>query len=226
VGRLEDKVALITGTGGGMSRAAAELFVREGAAVAGCDLKEEGAQETVAWVTAADGTMTSTRPLDLADEAAVRAWIDRAAHAHGGIDILYNNAGATRFDPIEEVSYEDWKFTLRNELDIVFLACKHAWSHLRPRGQEPAGGVGRGSRFYNHGLLTHLRYRHPPPRPRLGRPSACASGARRQYPKGWVPDPETRASITSVLSGVPLGLRSPASLEPIGQLLPRRRGTR
>jgi NAD(P)-dependent dehydrogenase (short-subunit alcohol dehydrogenase family) len=60
VGRPEDKIALITGTGGGMGRAAAELFAREGAAVVGCNLKEEGAQETVARVTAVDGTMNST----------------------------------------------------------------------------------------------------------------------------------------------------------------------
>jgi meso-butanediol dehydrogenase / (S,S)-butanediol dehydrogenase / diacetyl reductase len=60
VGRPEDKIALITGTGGGMDRAAAELFAHEGAAVVGCNLKEEGAQETVARVTAVDGTMNST----------------------------------------------------------------------------------------------------------------------------------------------------------------------
>jgi meso-butanediol dehydrogenase/(S,S)-butanediol dehydrogenase/diacetyl reductase len=64
----------------------------------------------------------------------VKNWIDEAARTHGGIDVLYNNAGATHFDPIEEESYEDWRFTLHNELDIVFLACKHAWPHLRARG--------------------------------------------------------------------------------------------
>ena len=53
---------------------------------------------------------------------------------HGRIDVLYNNAGATRFDPIEDESYDDWQFTLRNELDVVFLATKYAWPHLKRRG--------------------------------------------------------------------------------------------
>ena len=142
MGRLEGKVALITGTGGGMGRAAAELFAREGAIAVGCDLKEEGAQETAERVRRAGGTMTSTQPLDLGDEAAVKDWIDGAARAYGGIDVLYNNAGATRFDPVEKESYEDWKFTLRNELDVVFLACKHAWPHLRARGGGSVINVG------------------------------------------------------------------------------------
>lgn len=142
VGRLEGKVALMTGTGGGMGRAAAELCAREGAVVVGCDLNEEGAQETLERVTTQGGTMASTQPLDLGDEAAVKDWIGEAARTHGGIDVLYNNAGATRFDPIEEESYEDWKFTLRNELDVVFLACKHAWPHLCARGGGSVINVG------------------------------------------------------------------------------------
>jgi NAD(P)-dependent dehydrogenase (short-subunit alcohol dehydrogenase family) len=72
----------------------------------------------------------------------VEAWIDGPPRAHGGIDVLYNNAGATRFDPIEEESYEDWRFAIRNELDVVFLACKHAWPHLRARGGGSVINVG------------------------------------------------------------------------------------
>ena len=78
--------------------------------------------------------MDSTHPLDLGDEDGVRAWVDDAAAAHGGIDVLYNNAGATRFSPIAETSYADWSFTLRNELDVVFLVTKHAWPHLIAHG--------------------------------------------------------------------------------------------
>jgi NAD(P)-dependent dehydrogenase (short-subunit alcohol dehydrogenase family) len=101
-GRLAGKVALITGTGGGQGRAAALLFAAEGATVVGCDLKTDGAGETVELVGAAGGQMNSTHPLDLTDEDAVRAWIDGAAVRHGRLDVLYNNAGATRFDRIED----------------------------------------------------------------------------------------------------------------------------
>ena len=134
MGRLEGKVAAITGTGGGQGRAAAEVFAAEGAVVVGCDLKADGAEETVCTVQRAGGTMTSDHPLDLGDEASVRGWLDRAADRFGGLDVLYNNAGTARFDPLEAETHEDWRFVLRNELDIVFLACKHAWPHLRARG--------------------------------------------------------------------------------------------
>ncbi|MQY23616.1 SDR family NAD(P)-dependent oxidoreductase [Nocardia macrotermitis] len=133
-GRLAGKIALITGTAGGQGRAAALLFAAEGAIVVGTDVNAEGAAETVAMVRAAGGVMDSTHPLDLADEAGVRAWVDTAAATHGGLDIVYNNAGATRFAPLTETSYEDWSFVLRNELDIVFLVTRHAWPHLIARG--------------------------------------------------------------------------------------------
>ncbi len=157
-GRLHGKVALITGTAGGMGRAAALLFSREGATVVGTDVRAEGAAETVRLVEAAGGRMTSTHPLDLLDEAAVKAWIDAAARRYSGLDILYNNAGATRFAPLEEVSYEDWSFVLRNEVDLVFLATKHAWPHLKARGN--AAVILVGSTAGLTGSMTNTRVAH------------------------------------------------------------------
>jgi short chain dehydrogenase len=72
LGRLAGKIAVITGTGGGQGRAAALLFAAEGATVVGCDLKVDGATETVELVRAARGQMDSSQPLDLSDEEAVR----------------------------------------------------------------------------------------------------------------------------------------------------------
>ncbi|NAZ84335.1 SDR family oxidoreductase [Kineococcus sp. R8] len=132
--RLAGKVALVTGTAGGQGRAAAQLFAAEGAVVVGCDLGAAGSEETVRLVRDAGGRMDATAPLDLSDEGAVQAWVDDAAARHGGIDLLYNNAGATRFSPIAETSYADWSFVLRHELDIVFLATRAAWPHLVARG--------------------------------------------------------------------------------------------
>jgi meso-butanediol dehydrogenase / (S,S)-butanediol dehydrogenase / diacetyl reductase len=133
-GRLAGKVAVITGTGGGQGRAAALLFAAEGATVVGCDLKVDGAEETVQLVRAAGGTMTSTHPLDLGDPAAVKVWIDATAGEHGGIDILYNNASSQKFASVADMSDDDWRFTVRNELDLVFYACRAAWPHLADRG--------------------------------------------------------------------------------------------
>jgi len=114
-GRLHGKVALISGTARGQGRAAAERFAAEGATVVGGDLITE------------DGTPH----LDVTDEQSVASWVHGAIEAHGRIDILYNNAGAVRFGPVDTQPLEDWRFTLAAELDSVFLACKHAWPFLK-----------------------------------------------------------------------------------------------
>ena len=132
-GRLAGKVALITGTGGGQGRAAAVLFAKEGARIVGCDLKAEADQETVEMVRAAGGDMV-TAVVDLGDEDAVRGWIDLAVQTYGDFDILYNNASAVRYGRIGDFSTEDWRFLIRNELDLVFYATKYSHPILKRRG--------------------------------------------------------------------------------------------
>lgn len=114
--RLRGKVALITGTAGGQGLAAAELFAREGATVVGCDIQDP---ET---------------PVDLGDPAQARGWVNAAAERHGGIDVVYNNAAFARFASIATMSDEDWRFSIRNELDPVFYVTSAAWPHLVARG--------------------------------------------------------------------------------------------
>lgn len=137
MGRLDGKVALISGTASGMGRAAAIEFAARGAAVVGCDMDEAGAAETVAMVRAAGATMTSLQPVDLTSDEGAAAWIDHAVAAHGGFDVLYNNASVARVGHFDELTTEDWRFVLAYELDIVFLPTKAAWPHLVARG----GGV-------------------------------------------------------------------------------------
>jgi meso-butanediol dehydrogenase/(S,S)-butanediol dehydrogenase/diacetyl reductase len=78
--------------------------------------------------------MTAMAPVDLASEAGANAWVADAASVYGGVDILVNNASAIRFGPISSLSVEDWSFTIRNELDIVFLVTRAVWPHLARRG--------------------------------------------------------------------------------------------
>ena len=132
--RLAGKVVLISGTAGGQGRAAALLFAREGATIVGCDVKQAQAREAVAMVHALGGSMTSTEPLDLGDSAAARSWIAAAAARHGGFDVLYNTASAPRFASIASMTDEEWHFTIRNELDLIFYTCSAAWPHLIERG--------------------------------------------------------------------------------------------
>lgn len=133
-GRLEGKVALITGTGSGQGRAAALKFAQEGALVIGCDLNQQGSDETVALVEAAGYTMTAMAPVDLGDPEAARAWVEESAQIHGRVDVVYNNASGPRFAPIPDMSVEDWRAGIRNELDLVFYVTKFAWPYLAERG--------------------------------------------------------------------------------------------
>jgi len=130
-GRLENRVALITGTGGGQGRAAAVLFAREGAKVVGCDLKIEGAKETVQLAKVAGGEMVSVQPIDLSDSKQVKNWIEFAVQTYGQIDILYNNAATGKMAPIDEMTEDDWDFTMRNELDLIYLTCHFVWPYLK-----------------------------------------------------------------------------------------------
>jgi meso-butanediol dehydrogenase/(S,S)-butanediol dehydrogenase/diacetyl reductase len=127
--RLAGKVALVTGTAGGIGRATALTLAREGAAVVGCDLDPDGSAETVRLA----GEMTAMAPVDLSAEAGANAWVADAVAAYGGVDILVNNASAIRFGPITTLSWDDWAFTIRNELHIVFLVTRAVWPHLVAR---------------------------------------------------------------------------------------------
>jgi NAD(P)-dependent dehydrogenase (short-subunit alcohol dehydrogenase family) len=137
MGRLAGKTALISGTGAGIGRAAAQVFAAEGARVFGCDLVPEAAAETVALVEKAGGTMASMAPVDLSTPDGARSWVAAAVEEYGGFDILYNNASALRNGPFETMPDDDWYFTIANELDIPYLCTKAAWPHLVARG----GGV-------------------------------------------------------------------------------------
>ena len=138
MGLLDGKTALISGTGGGQGRAAALVFAREGARIFGCDLKTEGAQETMEMVRKAGGEMYSMHPCDLSNPEAARAWIETANSQWGGFDILYNNAGSIHSrGPFHKTTLEGWNATLMHDLTIVYICSHAAWPHLVARG----GGV-------------------------------------------------------------------------------------
>ena len=105
-GRLEGKVVLLTGIGGGMGRVTARLFTREGATVVGCDLDADGAAETVRLVEADGGAIESSAPLDLGNRENIDRWVAGAIERHGRIDVLYNNASMPKFAPFAQMSGE------------------------------------------------------------------------------------------------------------------------
>ncbi|HEY4095500.1 MAG TPA: SDR family oxidoreductase [Baekduia sp.] len=157
-GRLDGKVALITGTGGGMGATAAALFAAEGARIVGCDVLVEGARETVQRVRAAGGEMVSLEPCDLTDAAQAQALVALALDTYGGVDIVYNNAATARFNTVADMTFEEWEYTITGELHLVFHVCSAVWPHLVTRGGgsiiSTASVAGhRGSAI--NGILAH-----------------------------------------------------------------------
>lgn len=134
MGRLDGKVAFITGTGGQQGRAAARLFAREGAKVVGCDVNSDPADETLNLVRAAGGQMVSMAPVDISTIDGAHRWATEGVKAFGGIDILYNNASRPKMGTFAKMPPEDWDFTIQNELNIVYYVTFAAWPYLVERG--------------------------------------------------------------------------------------------
>ena len=130
--RLDGKVAVITGAGGGMGREAAIVFTQEGAQVCVADVNGEAAEETVSLCT---GEACAVRA-DVADEQDVLAMYTAASERFGGIDVLYNNAGISppEDDGILDTSVEAWQRVQDVNAKGVFLCCKHGIPHLLERG--------------------------------------------------------------------------------------------
>jgi len=161
-GRLEGKVALITGIAGGQGRAAAVRFAAEGASVVGCDLKVEEATDTVAMVESAGGRIASLQPVDLSDESGVKAVVDFAVDSFGGFDILYNNAAVARAAALEDLERADWDWNMANEVTLVYMAVRHSLPVFKRRGGGAimnvgsiAGMVGSGMPGNASGNLVH-----------------------------------------------------------------------
>jgi NAD(P)-dependent dehydrogenase (short-subunit alcohol dehydrogenase family) len=132
MGRLDGKVCVITGAGGGMGREAAIVFTGEGARVCVADVDHSLAEETV---TLCSGEAFAF-PVDVADEEAVAAMYAASVERFGGVDVLYNNAGISPADDasVLETSVEAWQRVQDVNTKGVFLCCKHGIPHLLERG--------------------------------------------------------------------------------------------
>jgi NAD(P)-dependent dehydrogenase (short-subunit alcohol dehydrogenase family) len=131
MGRLDGKVCVITGAGGGMGREATILFSEEGASVCAADVDLEAAE-----ATAADARDAFAQKVDVADEASVKEMMEATAARYGGIDVLYNNAGISPGDDasVLDTSVEAWERVQAVNTKGVFLCCKHGIPHLLARG--------------------------------------------------------------------------------------------
>ncbi|MGL6044627.1 MAG: SDR family NAD(P)-dependent oxidoreductase, partial [Sandaracinobacteroides sp.] len=117
-------------SGGSIGRAACLRFAAEGALVVGCDRNAAAALETVQAVEANGGRMVSLQPCDLTEPGAARALVDFAIDRAGRVDILYNNAAMAHFAWFADMDFAQFQQTMRDEVDLVFHACKAVWPHF------------------------------------------------------------------------------------------------
>lgn len=137
-GRLDGKVVIVTGAASGIGATSAAVFAREGARVIAADINLEGAEQQVTAIRAAGGAASVLR-VDLGDVDSVRQMVADAVTAHGGLDVLFNNAAATQLSgtrdtAVEHVEVEVWDALMRINLRGTMLAIKFALPALRKRG--------------------------------------------------------------------------------------------
>ncbi len=124
--RFTGKCAVITGAASGIGRAAALLFAREGAMVYAADLNLAGAK-----AVAAEASNIVPVACDVCDVAQIKALLDRAASEQGGIDVLFNNAGAGGArEPIDEIDADGWDNTFHLLLRSVAMGIRYAVPHM------------------------------------------------------------------------------------------------
>ncbi|HLW71713.1 MAG TPA: SDR family oxidoreductase, partial [Candidatus Binataceae bacterium] len=134
MGRLENKVAVITGAASGMGRATAIRFAGEGAAIVIADLNEEGGEAAVRQCRE-NGGRAVFQKTDVSNEAAIQAAIARALSEFGRLDITFNNAGlGGALGRLEDTTVENWDRTFAVLLRSVFLGIKHSIPAMRQAG--------------------------------------------------------------------------------------------
>jgi len=133
--RLQDKVTIITGAGGGMGRTAARMFAAEGARVVCVDVTEEMAESAAAEARAAGGEATSVAG-DVSKEDDARRMVDHAVATFGRVDALYNNAGImpAADHSVIDTDVETWDKVMAVNVRGVFLGCKYAIPKMVEQG--------------------------------------------------------------------------------------------
>jgi NAD(P)-dependent dehydrogenase (short-subunit alcohol dehydrogenase family) len=116
VGRLDGKVALVTGAASGIGLACARRFGEEGAKVVGVDLQP--------------GPDGEVRVADITDEASISGAVDAVVRDHGRLDVVLNAAGVAGGGPIHLLDATEWERVVRVNLTGTFLVCKHALTHM------------------------------------------------------------------------------------------------
>lgn len=126
MGKLDNKVVIVTGAASGMGKEIALLFAKEGAKVVASDINEDGAKSVVEAITGDGGSAIAVRT-DVSSEEDVNALVDRTLEEYGTLDVLVNNAGIMdNVDPIDDVTNETWQRVFAINVDSVMYTIRKA----------------------------------------------------------------------------------------------------
>eukprot|EP00033_Pygsuia_biforma_P003312 GCRY01003629.1.p1 GENE.GCRY01003629.1~~GCRY01003629.1.p1 ORF type:complete len:282 (+),score=74.60 GCRY01003629.1:63-848(+) len=123
VGKLDNKVALITGAAGGIGAGVALKFAEEGCHIAVCDFNMKAAEEMVEKLKA-KGVKAIAVQMDVSDEEAVNSGVKKIQEELGFIEVVVNNAGIQHICAVHELKFKDWKKMMNVHLDGAFLITK------------------------------------------------------------------------------------------------------
>lgn len=132
MGRLDGKVAIVTGSGRGIGRAVAMTFAREGAKVVIAELDLEPAEEVASDIKSAGG-MAIAVSTDVSNRESVKKMVEAALKAFGQIDILVNNAGILRLNMLPKMTEDQWDAVLNTHLKGTFNCTQAVVTHMIDR---------------------------------------------------------------------------------------------
>jgi NAD(P)-dependent dehydrogenase (short-subunit alcohol dehydrogenase family) len=131
--RLTSKVAIITGSGSGIGRAAALLFAKEGAQVVVVDIREKDAAQTAEDARPSGGSALALQA-DVSNQSSCRSIVDKTIEAYGRVDILFNNAGVSSFKPVVETDEAEIDYVLGTNVKSVFFLSQATIPHMKRQG--------------------------------------------------------------------------------------------
>ncbi len=143
MGKLEDKVAVVTGASSGIGLAIAKTMGREGSAVVLAGRTRGPMEEAASEISG----RAAVRLVDVRDEKQMRDLVDDAVKEFGGLNIMVNNAGVSHFDNVLEGSVEKWRETLETNVIGVALGCREAFRVMQGKGGHIVNGTSVAARY-------------------------------------------------------------------------------